>query len=70
MKNKIKYLGCFLISAVSLVYGDEDPFVEPEWINAKDLIVDESGVYIGTVRGTMKLEVIDYDESNNSYLVK
>jgi len=40
-----------------------------EWIQSKVVVACEDGFYIDTHKGMTRIEILDYDEENDCYLV-
>ncbi len=72
-RTEIKF---FLFTASLILSGvlnareghEESPHYE--WIDGQDVAVCEDGIYIGTVKGMMQLNVVDYDRINDRYQVR
>ncbi|MBS0629745.1 MAG: hypothetical protein JSS30_05920 [Verrucomicrobia bacterium] len=72
IRKKVKV---FLFAA-TLIFGyeldareghEESPHYE--WIEGKDVAVLDDGIYIDTVKGMMRLNVVDYDRVNDRYQI-
>ena len=71
---KIREKIVFLLSIVFAVFNgyareghEESPHYE--WIDGKDVAVNEDGIYIDTNKGMMRLNVVAYDREINRYQV-
>lgn len=74
MKNRRKIM--FLLSTISILFGSlltaqeghkEDPHYE--WFEANEVAVCEDGIYTDSVKGMIKLNVVEYDQENDRYKV-
>ena len=70
MKNNFFMSGLLLLcSMLSASEGhEENPHFE--WIESREVAVFEDGIYIESNKGLMLLNVVEYDQVNDRYLVQ
>lgn len=72
MKNRKKIMLLIAVFFSNLLSAEECQYQisDYEWIEGKDVMVREDGIYIDTNKGLMPINVVDYDKENDRYLVK
>ena len=67
-KLAIIYFFFYSLPLICGPYHEEDPCYE--WFEAKEVYVNGDEVLCPTVKGAMRLNVVEYDAKNDRYLVR